>query len=353
MINHSQEFWEDLNNYGKKLSSLDLPIIYSLTHLCILARVNINGTFRFCQSDRIAGYKRFKLRKKRGGFRIIHTPKEKIKYLQRWILHNILTKIPSHNSCKGFDPGQSIVGNAKIHTNADAILKIDLLRFYDSINEKRIYGLFKAIGYHSNLAVSLAKICTIMPDKLFLNSFKEKEENLKNSIVVINKDGLLPQGSPCSPKLSNLIAMNLDNRLSALAKKRTLCYSRYADDITFSGTLQSLSGLEKIVYRIIRDENFFANHSKTKLLKRGAPFFVTGLSVNGQFVKVPKKLKTEIEHHLFHCIKNGVHNHLKVCNIQNRNFKDWLLGKISFVNSIEPELGKRYFSQFSMIVWPI
>ncbi|MFN3785158.1 MAG: hypothetical protein ACK4R6_14675, partial [Spirosomataceae bacterium] len=68
---------------------------------------------------------------------------------------------------------------------------------------------------------------------------------------------------------------------------------------------------------------------------------------------VPKKKKLEIEHHLYHCIKNGVQNHLTTSNITNRNFKDWLLGNIAFVNSVEKELAEKYFKQFNEIQWPI
>ncbi|HEX8358189.1 MAG TPA: hypothetical protein VF610_12280 [Segetibacter sp.] len=88
-------------------------------------------------------------------------------------------------------------------------------------------------------------------------------------------------------------------------------------------------------------------------MKRGNPFFVTGLSINNEVVTVPRKRKNNIEHHLFHCLKNGVEGHLKKSGSKNRNFKDWLLGNISFVYSIEKELGEIYFSEFGKIEWPI
>ena len=125
--------------------------------------VHIERIITLTRSNRIDSYKRFKLKKKRGCFRVIQTPNDELKYLQRWILKNILEKVPSHESCKGFDKNTSIKQNADTHLKSDAILKLDLLRFYDSINEKRIYGIFKSFGYHPNLAVSLAKICTIVP----------------------------------------------------------------------------------------------------------------------------------------------------------------------------------------------
>lgn len=349
---HSDVYFKEIEDYRKNLEGNSLPVIYSLNHLCLMADVNIKHVKNICNSNRQDNYKRFKLKKKRGGFRVIQTPKDELKYLQKWILVNVLNKKNSHEACKGFDPETSIKLNAEKHLNQEGILKIDLLRFYDSINEKRVFGLFKSLGYHTNLSVSLAKICTIVPDDTFLSSFKKSEQHLKQKI---SEDGLgvVPQGAPSSPKISNLIAIKLDNRLQKLADKHGLNYTRYADDLTFSGTIETLSRIKKVVYRIIKDENLYPNYSKTKILKRGNPFFVTGLSVHNNSVTVPKKKKLEIEHHLHHCIKNGVQHHLTTSKITNRNFKDWLLGNIAFVNGVEKELGEKYFKQFNEIQWPI
>ena len=349
---HSDDYFKELENYRTALEKNGFPVIYSLNHLCLMAGVNLERIKNICNSNRQDNYKRFKLKKKRGGFRVIQTPQDELKYLQRWILENLLNKKLSHNACKGFDPGTSIKLNAEKHLNQEGILKIDLLRFYDSINEKRVFGLFKSLRYHTNLSVSLAKICTIVPDKTFFSSFKINEQHLKQKI---KEDGLgvVPQGAPSSPKISNLIAIKLDNRLQKLADKHNLNYTRYADDLTFSGTIETLSKIKKVVYRIIKDENLCPNYSKTKIIKRGNPFLVTGLSVHNNSVTVPKKKKLEIEHHLHHCIKNGVQNHLINSKITNRNFKDWLLGNIAFVNGVEKELGEKYFKRFNEIQWPI
>lgn len=351
-IIHSEEFHEEIKNYSLFLCKQNLPVIYSLPHLCLLSGVNIEHIKTFCDSTRIKNYKRFKLKKKRGGFRVIQTPTQEIKYLQRWILFNILDKLTTHTNCTGFEKEKSIKQNAEFHLKSEAILKIDLMRFFDTINEKRIYGIFKNIGFQKNLAVSMAKICTIEPDEKFIKSFKKNEIQIKD-FIVNNKEGVLPQGAPTSPKLSNLVTLKLDKRLLGLALKNQLNYSRYADDITFSGSVEKLKKIKKIIYKIIQEEKFFVNYSKTKLLIRGNPFFVTGLSVNNDKVTIPRKRKINIEHHLYHCLKNGVENHLKVSGINHRNFKDWLLGNIAFIYSVEKELGQRYFDEFNKIQWPI
>ncbi len=202
------------------------------------------------------------------------------------------------------------------------------------------------------MSVYFAKICTIIPDANFIKSFKKNEIALKNKILT-EGEGVLPQGAPSSPKISNLIGLSLDNRLNKLAVANSVKYSRYADDLTFSGNISDLEKIKKVATRIIKDENLYVNFSKTKLLIRGKPFFVTGLSVHNAKVTIPKKRKILIEHHLHHCLKNGVSMHLEISKIINRNFKDWLLGNIAFVHSVEKELGEKYFKQFNDIQWPI
>jgi RNA-directed DNA polymerase len=351
-IDHSKEFEKEVEEYSRKLKDKNLPVIFSLPHLSLMAGVDIQHTINTCNSDRIEFHKRFKLKKKRGGYRVIQTPNDELKYLQRWVLKNILENIPSHNSCKGFDKKTSINENAKLHLGSEALLKIDLLRFFDSINEKRVYGIFRSIGYHPNLAVSMAKLCTIVPDGNFLSSFKKKETPLKNLIIDRN-EGILAQGSPTSPKLSNLILRNLDKRFKGLSDKYDLKYSRYADDLTFSGNLVQLKKIKKIVYRIIKNESLFVNYGKTKFIKRGGQFLVTGINVQGKSTMVSNKKKNEVEHHIYHCLNNGVKKHLKASGINNRNFKDWLFGNISFVYSIEKETGRKYIEEFNKIQWPI
>ena len=113
-IVHSSEFNQDIKIYSDLLVKKGLPVIYSVPHLCLLAGVHIERIITLTRSNRIDSYKRFKLKKKRGCFRVIQTPNDELKYLQRWILKNILEKVPSHESCKGFDKNTSIKQNADI-----------------------------------------------------------------------------------------------------------------------------------------------------------------------------------------------------------------------------------------------
>ncbi len=357
-VKQQNDLEAELLLYKNKLETRNLPVIYTLEHLCLAADVPIKLLREICKSDRINYYKRFKVRKKRGGFRLIQTPTDTLKYLQKWILIHILDKVESNSNSYGFDKKSSIYENAKVHINGESILKMDLMRFYDSLNERRIYGIFKSLGYHSNLSVSFAKILTVEPDLFFFKTFKKKEQPLRDYLEYLESknlraEGIVSQGSPTSPKLANLVCRNLDMRLSKLASNHNLSYSRYADDLTFSGNIDKLKSIKKTVVHIVRDEKLFINHGKTKFIKPGGKFLVTGLNIENNKVTVPRKFKKEIEHHLYHCLQNGVTHHLSKAGIPNRNFKEWLLGKIAFVHSIEKDVAAEYFKQFNRVNWPI
>jgi RNA-directed DNA polymerase len=164
-------------------------------------------------------------------------------------------------------------------------------------------------------------------------------------------DSYLPQGAPTSPALANLVAYGLDRRLSGLATNLGVRYTRYADDLTFSGNYSQLPKLG-LINTIVRSEGFYINPSKTSLRRRGQQQKVTGLIVSGTIVKVPKKYKKEVWKHLYFAKKFGVYKHLE--NIKNSKFafQDWLLGRIMFIRSIELEEGNKMLHEFYQIKWP-
>jgi RNA-directed DNA polymerase len=164
-------------------------------------------------------YSAFSIRKKSGGTREIHAPIKQVKSLQRRLadrleqcLADVQKKTGKSNSAShGFRPGKSILTNASVHRNKRHILNLDLKDFFPTISGKRIRGFLirdQHFKFHKDVATTIAHIACL--------------------------DGKLPQGSPCSPIISNLIAGILDFHLSRLAKNHGCLYTRYADDITFS-----------------------------------------------------------------------------------------------------------------------
>ncbi len=153
-------------------------------------------------------YTRFNIPKRQGGTRTIEAPSDKLKALQRRILHRLLNPLPIHPAATGFVPGRSIVDNARPHVGHGVVINIDLADFFPTITAERVAETFRGLGWNAEAATILSRICT--------------------------NGGRLPQGAPTSPAISNLVCRRLDVRLAALAKKRGGRYTRYADDITIS-----------------------------------------------------------------------------------------------------------------------
>jgi len=153
-------------------------------------------------------YTRFTIPKRRGGTRTIKAPNDKLKALQRRILHRLLNPLPMHPAVTGFVRGRSIVDNARPHIGRGVVINLDLADFFPTITAERVTRMFRALGWDADAAAILSRICT--------------------------SEGHLPQGAPTSPAISNLVCRKLDERLTQLVKRFKGQYTRYADDITIS-----------------------------------------------------------------------------------------------------------------------
>lgn len=345
-LGKSKEYLDATLSYIDKLESNQLPVIFSLKHLSHLTKVKYselqsilvnNGKF----------YKGFKLNKKRGGYRYIKAPVPPLKGLQKWINSNIFSQVKPHSLCFSYTKNKSIKDNASVHAGEEAILKVDIYRFFESIHQYRVADIFESLGYSRNLAIDLSKITTIVPDSYYI---KEVDRDVsKPQGFELSSCGVLPQGSPTSPVISNIVALNLDKRLKGLARACGINYSRYSDDITFSGDKKKLPKV-KIIEQIIKDEGFYINKKKTQLRIKGQRQIVTGLSVSHE-VKIPKHFKREIRKHIYYCQKFGPRNHLDKINSDKRNFKDWLYGCICYIKSIEEDTGSQMLEEFDRINW--
>lgn len=358
--NKSQEFIDACLAYAKNLEDKEFPVIFSLEHLAIQIGIqsdylrNLIGEGKRDVIYKYQRYNYFKLKKRDGKFREIMSPAKDLKYIQKWILVNILNNYVLADSCKGFRKSTSIFENAKVHENSEIILKVDLLKFYDTITERRVYGVFKSLGYVNNLAYSLAKITTAKHRDSYWNDFDENSKEVLRELIEI-KPPILPQGAPTSPTLSNILATKMDYRFEALARKLNFNYSRYADDLTFSikkdGKLPSL----KLIKKITDDEGFFINDKKTKYMKKGCKQYVTGLTTtNG--TNVSKEYRKKITEHIYYCRKFGVNSHLvrrikDFPEYNNIKFHNWLYGHMCFIKSINEKASKKMLEDFNKINW--
>lgn len=258
-----------------KSHMLGLPVVRTLDDLMVETHISKETIFHLSYFSDFY-YKIYEIPKKSGGKRIICQPSKKLKGLQSWILVNILNKIQVSSSCKGFKKGSSTFDNAFPHIGAKSVLNLDLKDFFQTVTAKQVYNIFKKLGYNKLIATIFTNICTYK--------------------------SWLPQGSPCSPILANLAAWNLDLRINGYVGKRGICYTRYADDLTFSG-FHSLKVVKIIptIKKIICDENFVVNEKKTRIAGPSRSKTITGLVINEDGFGIGKQKYKELRakiHHL-------------------------------------------------------
>lgn len=304
-------------------SCLGLPVFLTLEGL----RQNLNVKKKYFYkalycSDRL--YKSIEVPKRNGrGVRQINAPVLPLKSMQRWILENILYKIPTDNCVNGFVPEKSIVSNASPHLNSKYIVKMDIVDFFPSIKFGVIKKYFSKLGYSKDIANALASLC------IFENH--------------------LPQGAPTSPYLANLVCADMDNRIKKLCLKYNLKYTRYADDITISGN-NNVFWVKNVVEKILNSYRFEINRSKTVLLKPGDRKRVTGIIVNEK-LSVPKDVIRELRKNIYYIKKYGLHSHLERINFEGveLEYLSKLYGIVSFIKMVDLEKGKFFKSVLDTI----
>lgn len=174
------------------------------------------------------------LTKKFGSIRLIEAPKVRLKQIQREILTGILDPIPTHPAAHGFVPGRSIKTFAAPHVGKNVVLRMDLEDFFPSVSRPRIHAFFRTAGYPEPVADLLGSLCTnVAPHTLWRNT--PANSMRLGEISEMYAQPHLPQGAPTSPALANHSAYRIDCRLTGLAKSAGAIYTRYADDLAFSG----------------------------------------------------------------------------------------------------------------------
>ena len=285
--------------------------------------------------------------KARGGFRLIEAPKHRLKHIQRRILDELLQPIPAHPAAHGFVPGRGVHTFAAAHTGQRAVLRMDLENFFPSIGRARVEGVFRTSGYPEEVAQKLAGLCTtITPRKCFAGLGRD----VRRAAEGLYCRRHLPQGAPSSPALANLCAYRLDCRLAGLARSVGANYSRYADDLVFSGGADFRERVERLsdsVAAIARDEGFAINHRKTRIAGQACSQKIAGLLVNEK-LNVPRADYDQLKAILTNCRRSGPAS-------QNRealpDFRAHLEGRVGWVASVNPARGAKLRALLAAIDW--
>jgi retron-type reverse transcriptase len=270
-------------------------------------------------------YVKFQIPKRSGGMRTLAAPHKKLKALQHWILANVVGKLPVTEAAHGFVAGRGIVSNANPHVGKAVVVNLDLSDFFPTVTFPRVRAVFERYGYSGCVASILALLCTESPRATITYAGTKYE-------VAAGPRGL-PQGAPTSPGLSNQVVRKLDKRLLGVAAKLGLTYTRYADDLTFSGATEfadKIGWLLAKVRHVAQEEGFAVNEKKTRVMRRGAAQMVTGVVVNDK----PSISREELRR-LRAILHRAKSEGLEAQNREGRpNFRAWLAGKIAFVSMV-------------------
>jgi retron-type reverse transcriptase len=261
-----------------RLARLSLPPMHDALDLANAMGLSLEE-LRFLAFERrvsrISHYRRFAMPKKAGGVRIISAPMPRLKRAQYWVLDNVLARAPVHPAAHGFLAGRSIVSNAAPHVGQAVVINVDLKDFFPSIGMPRVRGVFRQIGYGKQVATTLALLCT--------ESATEDVQVDGETFHVAYGPRVLPQGAPTSPTLTNILCRRLDARLQGAAARLGFRYTRYADDLTFSGDESVRKLAAKLLWRvrqIVVDEGFTPHPDKQHVMRNHARQSVTGIVVN-------------------------------------------------------------------------
>jgi retron-type reverse transcriptase len=260
----------------EQLTRLGLPIWKTEADLAQALGLTVNQLYFFAihrDASRIYHYVTFAIPKRTGGLRQILAPKRRLKAIQRKLLRLLVDHLLTSDSAHGFRHERSVRSNADQHVGKAVLVRMDLADFFPSVTVGRVRGLFVALGYGYPVAATLATLVTEAVRQ------PVEIEGVLHHVPVGPRHCV--QGAPTSPGICNAIARKLDHRLSALARKLGYSYSRYADDLTFSGDDASkIRILLHLARRIVEEEGFRINDKKTHVARRGARQRVTGVTVN-------------------------------------------------------------------------
>lgn len=284
------------------------------------------------------------VRSRAGKARLLEAPKPRLKAIQRRLAHELLERIPMHEAAHGYRRGHSVVTYATPHVGRAIVLRFDLRHFFPSIRSSRVHALFRTAGYPAAVARRLTGLCTnVVPEEVW--------RTLGGREGLIYSSRHLPQGAPTSPALANLCAYRLDCRLAGLARAVGARYTRYADDLAFSGNdrLERCARRFQVqVCRIALEEGFEVHTRKSRFMRCGTCQQLVGIVVNER-PNIHRREYERLKAILFNCSRHGPDS-------QNRerrsDFRAYLLGRIAYVAQLNPPRGRRLRSLFDRIVWP-
>jgi RNA-directed DNA polymerase len=310
--------------YARNLIENDYPVIFDYVHLAAILGVEEHRLRRV--ASRPDGlYRSFRLRKRRGGSRLIDAPMPELKTMQHWIHRHVTSKLTVHEAAHGFRRERSVVTNAEHHVGRALLVKYDVKDFFGSVERATVFRIFRRIGYTPATAGLLTGLTTLR--------------------------GSLPQGAPTSPDLANAAAYRLDARLMGLAGRHGISYTRYADDLAFSGDGVASPKFRRAVEFIMRDSSFSPNEKKTVLLRHSDQQRVTGVVVNDR-ANWPRATRRWLRQEVHYLALHGVEEHLQRRGYERAAYKEFLYGHLYALRQLHPSEADEALRTLAQVAWP-
>ena len=307
--NKSEEYVAACLAYAEPIWRESIPPIFDQHHLSRLLGYNEHYLYGITNMPR-RYYRIFNISKASGGMRQIEEPLPSLKEIQDWILRNILDHLSPSKYAKAYRKGFSLMDNARFHRGQSVLLKMDIKDFFPSVTYKKVFGVFRRCGYTIDVSTMLAKLCCI--------------------------HDRLPQGSPASPAISNLVMKRVDARLGGYCRARSIRYTRYADDLAFSGSFKP-SPLIHFTSTVLQDDGYRPNKRKTRVLLPHQRQMVTGVVVNNRKARVPRETRRDLRKILHYMEQFGVDDHLEHIGETRGNYIEHCRGIANWVLSIDPD----------------
>lgn len=245
------------------------------------------------------------LPKSDGSKRKLSVPDLILKLVQKSIADNILIQYPISKYAKAYTPGSSVQKNARLHVGKKKILKLDIEGFFDHILYSRVKDtVFYEEKYSDSIRILLTMLC-------------------------YHNDSL-PQGAPTSPAITNIIMYDVDETLGAFCNEKNIAYTRYCDDMTFSGDFD-----EKEIINFVKNELFklglHLKNRKTAVVPATKRQCVTGIVVNEK-MNITKDYRKKVRQEVYYIRKFGLDGHLNKMGISDKErYLRSLNGRIAFV----------------------
>ena len=294
--NHSREFLLSLNLTGNLnlTKEKQLSLLYGLS----------NHTEEH--------YQKIQIPKRNGAWRTLYVPDSLLKYVQKQILHKVLTQLPVSYCASAYKKGCSLKENAAPHTGKSIVLKLDILDFFGNITYISVYQhAFPGELFSPPVRTLLAHLCCYRD--------------------------FLPQGAPTSPYISNLVLFPFDRYMERWCKNQNITYTRYCDDLTFSGSFEPEAVIRKVSSFLLR-MGFEINPKKMKICPQGQRQIITGIVVNEK-TQVPKTYRRNLRQEIYYIEKFGLSEHLAHIHLDltPEKYLEHLKGKLRYVLQINPQ----------------